>query len=217
MFGENVHGRTLSNALTKNGIEHTCLIEKHTQRSIDAEKWLDPDYGSEIASNMIFTKDLFGSNGIKILSQIEGYAINGGGLPILDKKILALPSKGFLNVHPGILPNYRGLDPVKWSISNQDPLGATLHVMDEGIDTGPILIKEELESFKSNTIKGIRLEILELGADLLVKFLLNPEHYTPQEQKKENGAYYSAYMNGDENEAETKLKKFLKSYPLNTL
>jgi folate-dependent phosphoribosylglycinamide formyltransferase PurN len=65
----------------------------------------------------------------------------GGGL--IRKNILAIPSIGVLNCHSGLLPRYRGMDTLEWSILEaQDTLpriGLTLHFMDAGVDTGPIL------------------------------------------------------------------------------
>ena len=213
MVGENVHGRVLSNALTNNGIKHTCLIEKETKNSLIREQWLDPNYGGDIQAPKVFCNDIFGQNEKKILSELNGYAINGG-LPIIKKEILSLPSMGFLNVHPGILPNYRGLDPVKWSIRNLDPLGATVHLIDEGIDTGPILLKKEMKQFKSRTIKELRLEILEFSSNLLVEYILNRNEYQPEKQCIEDGAKYSSYLGGDEEKAEKRLQPLLKYYPL---
>ena len=58
--------------------------------------------------------------------------------------VLAMPRMGFLNFHFGLLPEMRGADPIFESIRRQMPVaGATVHVMDEGLDTGPILLREE--------------------------------------------------------------------------
>ena len=75
----------------------------------------------------------------------------------------------FLNVHPGLLPFYRGQNPVQWSVRDLAPLGATVHFIDEGIDTGPILLKKELINFKSKSIRNLRIEVLEFSASLLVE------------------------------------------------
>ena len=70
------------------------------------------------------------------------FLINGG-CGIFDKTLLSAATP--LNVHPGILPNYRGLDPVLWSLYNKDTLGATLHLMNCEIDKGDILISKYLD------------------------------------------------------------------------
>jgi methionyl-tRNA formyltransferase len=62
-----------------------------------------------------------------------------GGVGILKKDMLSLPRIGWLNVHPGRLPQYRGNACPEWAILNGDPVVATAHLIDEGIDTGPII------------------------------------------------------------------------------
>ncbi len=58
--------------------------------------------------------------------------------------VLAMPRLGFLNIHFGLLPEMRGADPIFESIRQRLPVaGATVHVMDEGLDTGPIVLREE--------------------------------------------------------------------------
>lgn len=62
----------------------------------------------------------------------------------LPSEVLALPRLGVLNVHPSALPRYRGPAPLLWAIRNGDPtIGITIHRMDEGLDTGPILVQRD--------------------------------------------------------------------------
>jgi methionyl-tRNA formyltransferase len=64
---------------------------------------------------------------------------------ILPPNILAIPRFGCLNVHGSLLPHYRGAAPVQWSIINGDPVtGITIMCMDEGMDTGDILLQREI-------------------------------------------------------------------------
>ena len=58
---------------------------------------------------------------------------------ILRKQLLELPRLGVLNVHLGLLPEVRGMSSPEWSLLNHVPVGVTIHYMDAGIDTGPIL------------------------------------------------------------------------------
>jgi folate-dependent phosphoribosylglycinamide formyltransferase PurN len=64
-----------------------------------------------------------------------------GQTGILRKKLLSIPRLGTLNGHPGVLPNYRGIDSFQWAVLNGEPenVGATVHWVDSGVDTGPIL------------------------------------------------------------------------------
>jgi len=92
---------------------------------------------------------------------------------ILSKEILAMPKFGCLNVHPSLLPKYRGAAPIHNTILNGDEkTGVTIFKMDQGIDTGPILAASErpLANRKYTTAK-LAEELAKLGADLLINIL----------------------------------------------
>lgn len=64
---------------------------------------------------------------------------------MITPEILALPEKGFINFHYGLLPQCRGPHPILWHLLNNDAeCGITVHRVDEGIDTGPIIMQEKL-------------------------------------------------------------------------
>jgi methionyl-tRNA formyltransferase len=94
------------------------------------------------------TPDKFDSSFIKNLYSMEPdiFVVCAYG-KILNKKVLSIPKFGTINIHPSLLPKYRGPSPVQYSIKNLDVhTGFTFIKMDEGIDTGDIL-------FKSSPIK----------------------------------------------------------------
>ena len=94
------------------------------------------------------TPDKFDSSFIQNLYSIEPdiFVVCAYG-KILNKKVLSIPKFGTINIHPSLLPKYRGPSPVQYSIKNLDfHTGFTFIKMDEGIDTGDIL-------FKSSPIK----------------------------------------------------------------
>ena len=94
------------------------------------------------------TPDKFDSSFIQSLYSIEPdiFVVCAYG-KILNKKVLSIPKYGTINIHPSLLPKYRGPSPVQYSIKNLDVhTGFTFIKMDEGIDTGDIL-------FKSSPIK----------------------------------------------------------------
>lgn len=89
--------------------------------------------------------------------------------------ILRIPRFGFFNWHTGLLPNYRGADPIFWQIANQEEYGGvTLHQMDENFDTGPIvyLNKEEIP-YNSQDEQEVHLmnELQVVNGSLAVKIL----------------------------------------------
>ncbi|MFH1443908.1 MAG: formyltransferase family protein [Candidatus Peregrinibacteria bacterium] len=70
---------------------------------------------------------------------------------IIPKEILALPGIGALNLHPAYLPFNRGWNTPTWAIVDQTPFGATLHWIDEGIDTGDIALQERVNVLPTDT------------------------------------------------------------------
>jgi len=90
---------------------------------------------------------------------------------ILPQEILEIPKYGCLNVHPSLLPKYRGPSPIQYTILNGDKeTGLTIILMDEKIDHGPILAKREWEILNSKiTYEELHNKLADLGAKLLVE------------------------------------------------
>ena len=91
---------------------------------------------------------------------------------ILPKEILDIPEKGCINVHGSLLPKYRGAAPIQWAVINGEKVtGVTTMYMDIGMDTGDMILKEELEIGEDETTGEIWEKLSKIGADLLVKTL----------------------------------------------
>lgn len=85
----------------------------------------------------------------------------------ISKAVYELPQKGFYNFHPGPLPEYRGSDPVFQQIKNREKYaGVTVHHADEGLDTGPVVIKEMLKTDAADTYGILNNKLSELAAKL---------------------------------------------------
>ncbi|MFZ3013968.1 MAG: methionyl-tRNA formyltransferase [Nitrospira sp.] len=88
---------------------------------------------------------------------------------ILHTPILTLPPMGCVNVHGSLLPKYRGAAPVQWAVINgETKTGITTMLMDEGMDTGPMLLQEELDISRDDTAGTLAPRLAELGGRLLV-------------------------------------------------
>ena len=105
----------------------------------------------------------------ELLTSLKPDLVILGGTPILRKPILSVPRIGTLNAHPGLLPAYRGVDVIPWAILNGDPVGVTAHFVDTGVDTGSILLREELPIGKLDTLESLRAKAEDLAARLTVK------------------------------------------------
>jgi methionyl-tRNA formyltransferase len=98
---------------------------------------------------------------------------------ILPPRILSLPPLGCINVHASLLPKYRGAAPIQWAIINgEEKTGVTTMVMDEGLDTGEILLMEEMEIAEEDDGESLGKRLSEMGAALLLKTLRGISHGT---------------------------------------
>lgn len=88
---------------------------------------------------------------------------------IVPKKILELPYYSCVNVHASLLPRYRGPAPIHWAIINgEDETGITTILMDEGIDTGDILLQRKIAILPTDTAGVIHDKLAVLGSELLM-------------------------------------------------
>ncbi len=95
---------------------------------------------------------------------------------ILPKEILTIPPYGCINVHASLLPKYRGAAPIQWAILNGDKkTGVTTMYMDEGMDTGDMILKEEVSIGEEETTGELWGRLAKLGGQLLVKTLAKLE------------------------------------------
>jgi methionyl-tRNA formyltransferase len=78
------------------------------------------------------------------------------GADIAPAALLAEPRMATVNAHYGLLPRYRGMNVTEWSIYHDDPIGVTVHVVDPGIDTGDILLREEIDAIRGDTLAALR-------------------------------------------------------------
>ena len=105
----------------------------------------------------------------QLLGDLKADLIILGGAPILKPFILARAKVAVLNAHPGLLPAYRGNDVIAWALHNGDAVGVTVHVVDAGIDTGPILRQQELPVDKGESIPNLKLKAERLAATMMTQ------------------------------------------------
>ena len=89
---------------------------------------------------------------------------------ILPAAILSLPPRGCINVHGSLLPKYRGAGPIQWAVINgETETGITTMLMDEGMDTGAMLLQEAIPITPDDTAGTLSPRLAELGGRLLVE------------------------------------------------
>jgi methionyl-tRNA formyltransferase len=108
---------------------------------------------------------------------------------ILPEPILEAPRQGCINVHASLLPRWRGAAPIQRAILAGDTVsGVTIMRVDEGLDTGPMLLKRELD-IRGKSAGQVTEQMANLGAEALVDWLDNP---TPPQPQPADGATYAA-------------------------
>lgn len=91
---------------------------------------------------------------------------------IVPPWMLQLPRLGNINVHGSLLPKYRGAAPIQWAIAKGETVtGVTTMLLDEGLDTGNILLQRELPILPDDTSVSLAPRLATIGADLLVETL----------------------------------------------
>lgn len=91
---------------------------------------------------------------------------------IIPKEILEIPKYGCINVHGSLLPKYRGAAPIQWAVINGDKeTGITTMYMNEGMDTGDMILKESVTIGENETTGELWDRLSKVGAELLVKTL----------------------------------------------
>ena len=109
---------------------------------------------------------------------------------ILPKTFLEAFPMGAINVHFSLLPKYRGAAPVNWAIVNgETKTGVTTMQMDEGLDTGGILLQREVDILAEENAPDLMRRLTEAGAGLLSETLAMYNELTAQPQTEENASY----------------------------
>ena len=121
-------------------------------------------------------------------------AIFTGG-NILRDEVLKVPRLGILNAHLALLPEIRGMSSPEWSLLCGVPLGATIHFMDSGVDTGPILLRREFAGADGcDSLADLRNKMLAEGIELIAEAVAGLDRGTisavPQADGKKDRQFF---------------------------
>lgn len=106
---------------------------------------------------------------------------------ILPKAILSLPPNGCINVHASLLPKYRGAAPINWAIINGETnTGITTMLLDEGMDTGNILLTERVGISSDDTASSLHDKLMNIGAELLIETINSIKSKTVRPVKQDD-------------------------------
>ena len=106
---------------------------------------------------------------------------------LIPRWMLDLPRYGNLNLHGSLLPKYRGAAPIQWAVANGESVtGVTTMRLDEGMDTGDMLLRRELPIGPEDSADDLFPQLAEIGAPLMVETLAGLEAGTIRPQKQDN-------------------------------
>ncbi len=119
---------------------------------------------------------------------------------ILKKEIFSIPGKGAINVHPSLLPKYRGLSPQHQAIIHGDPeSGVTVHYIEESVDTGNILIQVPIPIGKDDYIFDFQFKMLEVYKQIVTDAIdiIADNKFEPVEQNNLQTSYFGSLKTKD--------------------
>ena len=135
-----------------------------------------------------------------LISQNVDLILVGTWKEKLKKEVYAIPTVGTVNAHPSLLPKYRGPNPYMQTILHgEKESGVTLHLVDDGYDTGAILSQEKVQISETDTSKELREKSVRVARKLVREFItdLNDKIITPIKQSEKQATYFPN-ISGDE-------------------
>ncbi len=191
-------------ALIRDGYEIVSVITRPDRES-GRGKLVNPSPVKKLAATKGF--DIFQPETLKdkkVLDYITGLkphliVVAAYGL-LITPEVLSVPEFGCLNVHPSLLPRYRGSSPVATAILNGDEVtGVAIMLIDKGLDTGPILAQKQELIAKEDTTGLLTSRLARVGAQLLIdtipKWIEGSIKPLPQDETK---AIYTRVINKDD-------------------
>lgn len=155
--------------LLEQGVEPMALLLPEIGRASHAERlaalcpYLEP---GRILRGTAFRQP----SGLALLRHLAPDYIVSIHFPyVMPEEVLAIPSVGVLNLHPAYLPYNRGWHTPSWAILDETPIGATLHFMDRGVDTGDIVHQARLAVSPGDTAHSLYGRLLQLELDVFTE------------------------------------------------
>ena len=157
---------------TKNKVHHkSSIVAKFADGGFSSRSLTE--LGAEAGIPITYCDDFHSESVLADMRSSEPalIAFTGGG--IVRASLLEVASRGVLNCHMGILPEYRGMDCYVWAILNGDvdKVGLTVHFMDKGIDTGPIIAKKYLSIDGFFSVAGIEAALEASMPEVMIQAL----------------------------------------------
>jgi len=118
---------------------------------------------------------------------------------LIKEPIFAIKEMQCINIHPSLLPNYKGVDPVFYAMNdNTDEIGVTLHRMDENFDSGDILLQNKMKLDKSKSLLFNNCELFAEGVKLAAKWIKGDQSHVGTVLKNNNNESYDSWPNSED-------------------
>ncbi len=162
---------------TKNSLIKIVLVISNNSKA----KGLEIARKSRVKSQYIkyVSKSNFENRSLKLLKKHKTDLVClAGFMKILSKNFIKKLSKPIINIHPSLLPKYKGLNTHKRAIENRDKLsGATVHIVNDKLDSGKIILQKKIKILKTDTEKSLEKKILKIEHKIyplaIIKLLTN--------------------------------------------
>ena len=191
-------------ALVEGGYDVVAVVTQPDKPAGRSQSVLKPPAVKEAAirlgiSNILQPKKVRTPEFAETLGELEpDVIITAAYGRILPKSVLDIPKYGCINVHASLLPKYRGAAPIQWAIINGDSrTGITTFFMDEGMDTGDILLMKETEIEPDMNAQELFDRLKVLGAEVLLENARRPQE---QDAYKDAAGPFQGYLCHDDDE-----------------
>ncbi len=123
----------------------------------------------ELGLNVYQPDNINSFESVKILNEIKpDFIVVAAYGQILKREVLSIPKYGCINIHASLLPKYRGAAPINWAIINgEKETGITIMEMEEGLDSGPILLQESIDIEEDDDAQVVHDKLTLLGGKLI--------------------------------------------------
>jgi methionyl-tRNA formyltransferase len=197
VFGEDGFTGIVIDSLIEKGHNIKLVITPYYETSI----YLNLERVSKKHSiPLLRVKDVNSEEIIRLLIQNQPELIISVHLrKVLKKEVFSIAKKGAINVHPSLLPKYRGMSPQHQALIHGDnEAGVTVHFIDEDVDTGKIIIQEHFSIAEDDYIVDVQLKVMDVYKTIVAKALeLIKNGYQGHEQDTTNVSYFGPIKKND--------------------
>ena len=198
VFGEDIYTSNVIESLIENGHKVSLIITpQYFNENYKVLEETASNYNIEFVKDENVNSDKIKNHLIKVKPDL---IVAAHLKKILHKEIFSQAAKGAINVHPSLLPKYRGLSPQHQAILHGDEeSGVTVHFIDEDVDTGEIIVQKKFPISKDDYILNIQIKMLEIYKKIVVEALglLEDFSFKPLKQDLTQVSYFGPLKKAD--------------------